>query len=557
MRSKVILCVVALTALIAALACSSAQPTATPIPPTPTTAVSTPTSVTTQQTPTRIPATPTSVPQSQIQYGGNLRVITVNGEPPATLLPGYAASFNSRTMFYAMGNTLLRYAPDFSIHPELAESWDVSADGKVITFHLRKDVKFHDGTPFDAQAVKWNIDLNLNRENAPVLDPKLQGITPYLDLRSAVDKFTVVDNYTVTFALKQPFRPFLTWMADVQGFVMISPDAAKKSGPDTANKFVGTGPFKFTRFILDQDLRIEKNPNYWELGKPYLDRITYLPVRDRSVALAMVRTQELELFEVDPRDLPTVRNNPKLKADPFQSSTFDGLQFRVTKEPWTKKSLRQAVAYAIDKQKVIDVLYAGAGRVAQVSEGDKLWWSDPTLKSYEYDLTKAKQKMAEAGYPNGVTVEMGCSTPQWNIEQCEFFQAQLAQIGINIQIRPTPTLYTDMLQGKVNFRIAPGWSPRADPDTRLRIIHHSKGSNFVLTEYKNEEIDRLLDQAVGVYDQAEARKLYSQVQKLAADDASWIFVVLLTRYMAMQDYVQNHTWYEDGYLRAREIWLKR
>src|SRR5262245_34128752 len=180
-----------------------------------------------------------------------------------TMDPIFSVQFTERQVLYLIFNTLVRYGPDFSIRPELAESWKIEDGGKRITFTLRQGVQFHDGTPFNATAVKWNIDRRLD---PAVASPQREQLAPII---AAVD---VVDEHTVAFLLKAPYAGLLSLLGERPGF-MLSPTAKEKLGKDFGNAPVGTGPFVFEEWEIGMHLAVARIAKYWEAGKPYLDRV--------------------------------------------------------------------------------------------------------------------------------------------------------------------------------------------------------------------------------------------------------------------------------------------
>src|SRR5438477_12945891 len=195
--------------------------------------------------------------QEQPQRGGALSV----GFPSdsKTFDPTYSVQFTERQVLYVIYNTLVRYGTDFSLQPELAESWSIEGDGKRIVFKLRTGVKFHDGTDFNAEAVKWNIEHRLDKD---VASPQRQQLDPIIASVEAIDPVTVAFN------LKQRSPGLLSLLGERPGF-MISPAAAKKLGKDFGNNAVGTGPFMFKEWVKGSQITVERNLNYWEPGKPY------------------------------------------------------------------------------------------------------------------------------------------------------------------------------------------------------------------------------------------------------------------------------------------------
>ncbi len=539
--------------LLFSLACASAAPTATPVAPAapapavaPTAAASqavatvvtgAPTSVASISTPapTRVLPTATPISSGQPVYGGTLRHARDLGG--IDTLDGHLnTEFNAYRIMYASYNNIVKRNPsDDSIGPELAKSWEIATDGKSVTFKLQEGVKFQDGTEFNAEALKWNIDR--------VLDPNA-GSAQRAVIGPYIDKVEVVDKSTVVFRLKTPFRPLLALLTDRPGYVL-SPAAVQKLGKDFGAKPVGTGPFKVVQWIPKADIRIEKFSDYWEKGKPYLDGIWYQNVPDESVRLAMLRTGETDVLEaIAPTQLSLIDKDPNIKVVPFAGGANYSFKINMNVAPFNSKALRQAIAYATDRKQWVDVFWAGKAKEAYAPIGFG-WAYDPTLTTLKYDLAKAKEKLTEAGYPNGVTLTLSCSSTALEIQRCEIYQAQLAKANITVKLRQVaasdffPAFKTSYV-GERNYFGYTWQNPRPDPHQNLQRVFHTKGSsNINDIDYSNPQVDKLIDDAANVYDIAKARDMYFQMQRIIVEDVPFVFLVDEQIFMAIGKRVQN------------------
>ena len=446
---------------------------------------------------------------------------------------------------------LLALGQDMAIEPGLAEDWEISSDGKDITFRLRRGVKFHDGTDFNAQAVKFHFDR--------LLDPDGFG-RARTDYERMMNSVEIVDEYAVIFHLKNPARPFFTLLArSPAGGGIVSPAAAEKYGEDFNSNPVGTGPFKFQEWAIDNRLVMVRNEDYWREGLPYLDVVRYILVLDRSVQVAMVRTGDLDVQDnILPAHAPLLEGSPSVRLLAYPSGRFHAIRVSVDRPPWDNSTLRQALAYAVDRQAIVDVLLSGNGRPAYTPEGDGFWWSAPDLKPYTYDPTRAKELLAEAGYPNGITVDWWASATTDNIKDAEVHQAILEESGINLNINTVPS--TDKWQMVVTRQIhmnSTSWTPRPDPDGRLRILYHSQGS-FNYSGYSDPQVDALIDQAATIYDQLEAKKLYDQIQeKIVRDVGGYVFTWFGTEFTGLNERVRGYEDYADRRIRFFKTWVER
>ncbi|MGH7069990.1 MAG: ABC transporter substrate-binding protein, partial [Acetobacteraceae bacterium] len=336
--------------------------------------------------------------------GGVLRVGFISDSK--TFDPIFSVEFTERYVLYLVYNTLVQYGPDFSIRPELAERWSVGNGGKDMTFVLRRGVKFQDGTDFTADVVKWNIDRRL--------DPAV-GSPQRKELASIIDSVEVVDPATVTFHLKEPSPVLLSLLGERPGF-MVSPAAAKKYGQDFGSHPVGTGPFLFKEWVRGSHIAVVRNPSYWESGKPYLDRIEFQDTPDSVVAIQRMLAQEVDYADqISPQEVKEIEHRKGVDLYPSKVGRWYFLQWHVDQPPFNNLKLRQAVAYAIDKERINGIVMNGRGQISQGPTPPGLWWYDPKVQSYPYDTAKAKQMLAEAGYLHGFDYVL--STPQIEILQ--------------------------------------------------------------------------------------------------------------------------------------------
>ncbi len=283
--------------------------------------------------------------------GGTLRVGWI---PDAkTLDPHFSVELGERYALYMIFNTLVGLDRGFNVVPELARSWQIAPDGRRVTFQLQRGVKFHDGTEFTADTVKWNIERILNPETK---SPQRSQLEP------AVAAVTVVDPHTVVFELKKPFAPLLAALAERPGFI-VSPAAAKLAGSNFGRHPVGTGPFRFVDWIADSQLTLERFQDYWDKGKPYLDKVVFRIVPDPTVRQTMLRTGELDIAtDLDAKDIPVLQGEAALRVSEMRPpARWTALQWRVDKTPFNNKALRQAIALAIDRNEIKDVVLGGFG----------------------------------------------------------------------------------------------------------------------------------------------------------------------------------------------------
>ena len=489
--------------------------------------------------------TTASTAQEQPQRGGVLSV----GFPSdsKTFDPTYSVQFTERQVLYVIYNTLVRYGTDFSLRPELAESWNIEAEGKRIVFKLRGGVKFHDGTDFNAEAVKWNIEHRLDKE---VASPQRQQLDPIIASVEAIDATTVAFN------LKQRSPGLLSLLGERPGF-MISPTAAKKFGRDLGNNPVGTGPFVFKEWVKGSQITVERNPNYWEAGKPYLDRIVFRDIAGSIVGAQRLATGELDFVgDMSPQEILQLQNRPGIRLHPITVGRWYSLQWHMYEPPFDNAKLRQAIAHGIDRKRINDIVMAGKGALIDGPTPEGLWWFNPNARTYPYDPARAKALLAEAGYPNGF--EYTLSTPQIGVLQQinQLVQEQLGAIGVRLKLEPVAqSEWYDRLVKRTTNMSPNRWTQRPDPDGLLYILFHSTG--FANTSgYNNAQVDKLLEEGRNIYDQAARKKIYDELQEIIVKDIPMFSLFYSVEYGALRDSVQGFAWVPDQIPRFSDLWKK-
>ena len=421
---------------------------------------------------------------------------------------------------------LFGFNEKLELRPVLAESYDVSPDGLVYTFHLRKGVKFHDGTDFNAEAVKVNFDRVTNPEN------KLKRYSLY----SNIAKTEVVDDLTAKVTLKTPFSPFINQLAHPSA-VMISPTALKKYGKDIMFHPVGTGPYKFVEWKQTDYLKGAKNENYWRPGLPKIDTITWVPVVDNNARSAMMRTGEAHFtFPVPYEQAAVLEKDEHLKLVAAPSIVTRYLNMNMLQKPFDDLRVRQAINYAINKEALAKVAFSG---YAFPSEGPLPQGVDYAVKlgPWPYNPKKAKELLAEAGYPNGFETTLWSAYNHTTGQKViQFIQQQLAQVGIKAQVQALEAgQRVEKVESHQDAATAPvrlyytGWSSSTgEADWGLRPLFagdKTPPSMYNISYYKNPTVDADIMKALGTTDRAEKTKLYTEVQEEIWKDAPWAFLV--------------------------------
>src|SRR3989441_3855167 len=331
----------------------------------------------------------------------------------------------SQAMAKSFYEGLYGFDKDMKMIPVLAESYEASKDGLVYTIKLRKGIKFHDGTDFKADAVKASFDRVTNPEN------KLKRYALY----SNIGKTDVVDDYTARITLKTPFSAFINNLAHPSG-VIISPAALKQYGSkDIAFHPVGTGPFKFVEWKATDYLKVAKFDGYWRKGYPKVDSITWKPVVDNNSRAAQMQTGEAHFTFPVPYELADVlKGKPELEVVAAPSIVLRYLSMNTQQKPFDNPKVRQAIAYAINKDALTKVAFNGYATAAEGVAPEGVQYA-VKIGTWPYDVAKAKQLMTEAGYSNGFETELWAAYNHTTAQKVtQFLQQQLQQIGIRTKI---------------------------------------------------------------------------------------------------------------------------
>jgi peptide/nickel transport system substrate-binding protein len=460
-----------------------------------------------------------------------------------TLDPIASVQWSERQMLFLIFDTLVVPGPDFSLHPGLADSWETSDDGKQLILHLHPGVKFQDGTDFDAEAVKWNLERRL--------DPAV-GSAQRKQL-AAIDQVEAKDKSTVVIHLKKPFPPLLAALADRAG-LMVSPAAVQKYGKDFGSHPVGTGPFVFKEWVRGSHVTLDRNNAYWQQGHPYLDQIVMTDVASKAIGLQQLATGEIDfLAELEPRDVLPVKNNPDIKLKPIKIGQWISLQWHWDEPPFNNVNLRKAIAYALDRKRINDIIWNGQATISNAPSPPGLWWSPPDM-GYEYNPEKAKQLLAAGGIKPGTTLTLADPSDSTYRQISQLVKEQLDAVGLHVQLQPVDydQYYQLTLDRKINF-VPMEWTQRADPDGLLFILFHSKGTANS-TGYSNPEVDKLLDEARLTSDQAKRKQMYDQIHKDLSEDLPYVPIIFTAEFAAMRKGVQGFVWIPDLIPRFRDLW---
>jgi len=441
--------------------------------------------------------------------------------------------YDSANAWYAIGEMfegLIRHpAGSTEVEPWLAERWEVSDDGTQYTFYLRQGVTFHDGTPFNAEAVKFNFDRQADPEN-PYYD---MGVFWYWDAYMwPVEAVDVIDEYTVRYTLSQPYAYFEEYMCGGMGNI-VSPAAVEQYGEDFVQHPVGTGPYKFVEWEKGQQIVLEAYEDYWG-EQPAIQQVVFRPIPEEATKMAALLTDEVnlapELGPVAKAQLEAAEGHTVFTA-PTGSIWF--MSMNVTREPFDNPLVRQAIAHAVNKESIVHDILKDTVDIAQGPIAPAYPCYNPDITVFEYDPDRAKELLTEAGYPDGFTVlfdvPQSGSGMQLPVEMATAIQADLAAVGITAEIEITEfNTWMDRIRTPEVELAEMSWNvPPAVEDDILSYVFSEPGlppEGFNTSWYANDEVLALLQEAGGILDQEERCARVREAQKLITDDAPAVFV---------------------------------
>ncbi|MCA5919094.1 glutathione ABC transporter substrate-binding protein GsiB [Pectobacterium brasiliense] len=430
----------------------------------------------------------------------------------------------SQTVAKSFYQGLFGFDKEMKLVTVLADSYDVSPDGLTYTVKLHPGVKFHDGTAFNAAAVKVNLDRASNPDNR---------LKRY-NLFKMIDNTEAVDDLTVKITLKTPFSAFVNNLAHPAA-VMISPAALKQYGKDIGFHPVGTGPYRFVTWNQTDFVKVEKFNGYWKAGLPKLDSITWRPVVDNNTRAALLQTGEAQFaYPIPFEQAKVLEKNDKLALVASPSILHRYISMNVTQKPFDNPKVREALNYAINKEALIKVAFSG---YATPSEGPLPSSIDYSVKyhSWPYDPAKARELLKEAGYPNGFTTTLWSSHNHSTAQKVlQFTQQQLAQVGVKVQVTAMDAgQRAAEVEGKgvkeTGVRLFyTGWSASTgEADWALSPLFATASwppAQFNTAFYSNPQVDADLANALKTTDRTEKQKLYKDAQDKIWADAPWIFL---------------------------------
>lgn len=419
-------------------------------------------------------------------------------------------------LLYVMYDRLVAFDPeDLTPQPMLATGWSWSEDKKTLTLELRQGVKFHDGTDFNAEAVKKSLEYF--RDSGRNKD--LVGLT----------KVEVLGPYQVALTSETVNSQLLGLLAERAGMIM-SPTALEKHGADYAKHPVGTGPYRLKEHVTGQAVIFEKFADYWDAEAAKLDRIEFRVLKSATSAVAAVMTGQIDyLSAVDPVNVPAMQANPNIRVAFEPTIAYAVMKLDTSVEPIDKKEVRQAFSLAVDRQALAKALFGAVPAYGTVLPAPRHYWpsTDAVQDSIRYDPEKAKELLAKAGYPDGTTVNvcvnasLGMPLPSLKVMDIMSEQLKAAGISLDVTQSASTAACSDLMNKKEAATILLTWSGRSDPATTYTQMMASNDMlpNSIFNVAKRDYgADGLLNELNATFEQAEQDKIYDKLNALFVEE---------------------------------------
>ena len=525
-----------IAAVVLIVACAAPAPTSAPPPP----ATSAPPAVSATQPSAAAPTQPSTVVPTKppeptkaptvSKVGGTLNIVEISD--PDTLDLQQTTQTTSGNITGRIYEKLVYQDLDKSYKGLLAESWTVSPDNTVITFKLRQGVVFSDGSPFNAEAVKFTYERLKRIGTKASIYPAFQNVA----------KMETPDAYTFVMTLKEPAAPFLhDLVANAAG--ILSPSAVKAANDDVHRRPVGTGPYKLKEWKVGQELILERNELHKEFrvyyenkGASYIQEIRIKIIPELATQLAALEAGELDRISLRPQDIAKYEKDPRFKTYDSYATGNVYLAFDCAKPPFDNPKVRQALSYPVNKDEIVQVVLEGKiGRRACCPIAESIQGYDPKLKEYElnYNPAKAKQMLDELGYkpgpdgnrqtPDGkpFAPALYTTTSETFGKVATLLQAQYRAVGINVQIKPmesaalnafTPTRQHDLFMNSYNWN---------EPDMFTVFLSCERLQSGNRAQYCNQDLEKLIVAGRSEMDQTKRMKIYFDAQKFVMEQAVW------------------------------------
>ena len=437
------------------------------------------------------------------------------GVDARTMDPQMVDNVPTANMVMHVHETLVTWDSDMSMVGSLAESWETSADGKAWTFKLRKGVKFQDGTDFNAEAVKKSFER--------ILDPDLGS--PRRSILSMITKMEVIDTHTIALTTEEPFGPFLSQLATYNASIL-SPKAIDEWGKDCATHPCGTGPYIMKEWLPSEKMVFERFDGYWGEKSP-TKTLVFKVIPENTTRVMALQKGEVDIINnVPPYQIEQLKEDKNIQVDLIDGfrTIYLGMNFKHA--PFDDIRVRQALNYAIDRDAIIDSIMLGTAVKAIGPEATGIPGASKDLPTYDYNPEKAKQLLAEAGYPDGLKIRFDAPFGRYNMDKqvAEAIQAQLLQVGITAELRTLDwSIYSDMLKkgDETQLFLVGKGSPAGDLDFTAQICWVT-GASLNYSFMSLPDIDELVAKQRRTVDPVERLEVLQKMQERIMEELPWV-----------------------------------
>ncbi|MEK4484428.1 glutathione ABC transporter substrate-binding protein [Psychrobacillus sp. FSL H8-0484] len=444
--------------------------------------------------------------------------------------------------------TLLAFDKDRNFVPLLATEWK-QVDDLTWDFTLREGVKFHDGTPFNGEAVKATFDR--------LLDPATGS--PQKDKLGMISEVVVVDDTHITIKLSTPYAPLLSILASNEGSIL-SPKMIQETPDELATHPVGTGPFVFDSWKSGQAITLNKNNDYWG-EKAKVDSVVFKVVPEDATRLAMIESGEAHISDQVPvTEIERIENSDKMSLFRTDGLAVEYLGFNTTVAPFDNVKVRQAISYAIEREAIISGVYNNVGTLANVAMSPQVFGYSADVKAYPYDVNKAKELLQEAGFDKGIKVKLLTSDRKERINMAEVIQSQLKGIGVDVEIQVMEYgSYIQQIENSEHQMLIGGWgNATGDGDYNQYNLFHSAsvgapGNHFY---YQNPVVDNLIEQARVETEPRKREEIYKEAMQIEMDDAVYVPIRNYELLAVYSNNVDNFWLDASNYLMLKDVTVK-
>lgn len=463
-----------------------------------------------------------------------------------TLDPPKSIDSISNRVIGAMFETLVFVNEDLELVPQLAEKWEV-VDDLTTVFYLKKGVKFHNGETMTSEDVIYSLNRARKSPQTGYYYTLIEDIVP-------------VDEYTVKIITSKPFGAMLSYLSN-SGSAVVSKKAVEELGDSFAQNPVGTGPYKFKKWVPGDEIVMEKyNEYHGDVAKNDSLTIKIIPeVTNRTIAL---ETGEIDIaFDIGTLDREFLKSHDKLRLVEVEAPSILYLGFDSSNPLFDNKKLRQAIAYAIDKDALVEATYMGGATAADSALPPIVPGYNPNVKKYSQNLELAKQLLTEAGYPNGIEIDFWITNQSTWTDVATIIQDQVKQIGIDLNIQ---TYEWGAYVSRTAYENKPlyllSWNVRSvDGDSALYPLFHSeeKGSSGNRSFYNNKTVDNLLLEARTTIDQEKRKEIYGEVQEIIQEELPHYTLVYPKYNLGARKRLENLNLQRNGYVDFSQVYVKK